>query len=276
MLNKIINPFLSFLFSLIACGLVQAQTVAIVGNKKITLDEFKKHYKLTEGIHNRPSPEVFLEELVRFEMGVQEAQKQKLDQHPIVKERLKQEIYKLLLEQNLSEGIQKIQINEKEMRLQYRKTPELRISDIVIIVKPTATATQRKEAEDRARKIYKDVVKQLKSGRKFPELVKLYSDDALSKAAGGDVGYVSSVTLNPNIYNVANSMKVGQVKGVLETRDGFHIVKLTDKRSYEQADKTQLRHVVYETKRKVLFDNYFRDLKSKYKTQYFKNVLKSL
>ena len=80
-------------------------------------------------------------------------------------------------------------------------------------MKPTATATQRKEAEDRARKIYKDVVKQLKSGRKFPNWLNFTRMMLLVKAAGGDVGYVSSVTLNPNIYNVANSMKVGQVKG---------------------------------------------------------------
>lgn len=244
-----------------------AQVVAVVGNKKITLDEFKSQYKKTEGLTGRPEPEVFLQELVRYEMGVQEAKKKKLDNHPIVKERVKQEMYKLLIEQSISDEVSKIKVTERDMLNQYRKTPEIRTSHILISVKPDATKEQRAEAYKRAQQIYKEVVKEVKKGkegRSFAELVKLYSDDTLSKVTGGDVGYLSSVALSPAYYNAAKSMKVGQVKGLIPTQNGYHIIKKTGVRSYANADKTQLRAVVFEHKRKVIFDKFFSKLQKKY------------
>lgn len=256
-----------------------AQVVAVVGNKKITLDEFKSQYKKTEGLTGRPGPEVFLEELVRYEMGVQEAKKKKLDNHPIVKERAKQEMYKLLIEQSIADQVAKIKVTERDMLNQYRRTPEIRTSHILISVKPDATKEQRAEAYKRAQQIYKEVLKEVKKGdkgRSFAELVKLYSDDTLSKVTGGDVGYLSSVALSPAYYNVAKDMKVGQVKGLISTQNGYHIIKKTGVRSYANADKTQLRAVVFEQKRKVIFDNFFSKLQKKYDIKLNKKAVKNI
>ena len=95
---KLVILSLTFAFGAAA----SAQILATVGGAKITSEEFKT--KL-EDIHkqatNPPTPEVLLEDLVRYEIGAQEADKLKLQNEPQVKERMKQVLYNALLEKQL-------------------------------------------------------------------------------------------------------------------------------------------------------------------------------
>ncbi|HWU42495.1 MAG TPA: peptidylprolyl isomerase [Bdellovibrio sp.] len=248
------------------------EAVAQVGSKTITLDEFNKKYNevRTQTI-NPPSKQLFLEDMVRYEVGVQEAHKRGLEKDPIVQDQFNQVLYKALLEKDLGQRVQKIQITDKEMEAWYKNNPELRTSHILIEYKPGATPEQIAEAKKRATEIYDEVKK---SKRPFEELVKLYSDDALSKQVGGDIGWQSRVTLVPNYYEAIDSMKVGEIKGLIETQFGFHIVKLTGKRSFENANKRQIRAAVFDEKRKVIFNEYFDKLKKSYTIKENKSALK--
>jgi parvulin-like peptidyl-prolyl isomerase len=248
--------------------------VATVGGKKITLTEFKKKFRdVKQNSINPPKPEVFLEDLIRFEMGVQEAEKLNLRNDPIVQERFKQEMYKALLEKKLGKQVEGIKVNEKEMRLWYKKNPELRLSHILIEFSPTATAAQIKEAKKRANEIYAEVKK---SKRPFEELVRLYTDDSLSKNTGGDINYQSRLTIVPPFYETALRMKVGQIKGLVRTQYGYHILKLTGKRSYDQANKRSIRTGVFDFKRKQVFDAYFKKLSGNYKVKRNRPALKGV
>lgn len=236
--------------------------VATVGNKKITVEEFNRKYNEVKAMTvNPPTKALFLEDLVRYELGLQEAEKRGLEKDPIVQERMKQELYKALLEKELGQKVQKIQVADKEMEAWYKNNPELRTSHILIEFKAGATPQQIAEAKKRATEIYEEV---RKSKRPFEELVKLYSDDPLSKQAGGDVGWQSRMTLVPAYYDTALAMKVGDVKGLIETQFGFHIIKLTGRRSYADANKRQIRAAVFDVKRKEAFDSYFNGLKKSY------------
>lgn len=239
--------------------------VAVVGSKTITVEEFNRKYTEVRGqTMNPPTKEQFLEDLIRYEVGLQEAEKRKLDKDPLVQERMRQELYKALLEKELGERIQKISVTDKDMQAFYKNNPEIRTSHILIEVKPDATAAQRAEAKKRATEIFEEVKK---SKRPFEELVKLYSDDPLSKQTGGDVGWQSRVTLVPDYYNSALAAKVGEVKGLVDTQFGFHIIKVTGRRSYENANKRQLRAAVFDEKRKDAFNDYFDRVKKTYKIQ---------
>lgn len=236
--------------------------VATVGSKKITVEDFNTKYNEVKSLTiNPPSKQLFLEDLVRYEMGVQEAEKKGLDKDPVVQERMKQELYKALLEKELGQRVQKIQVSDKEMETWYKTNPEIRTSHILVEFKPGATPQQIAEAKKRATEIYDEVKK---SKRPFEELVKLYSDDPLSKQAGGDVGWQSRVTLVPAYYDAALKMKVGDVNGLIETQFGFHIIKLTGRRSFADANKKQIRAAVFDEKRKDIFNDYFAKLKKSY------------
>jgi peptidyl-prolyl cis-trans isomerase C/peptidyl-prolyl cis-trans isomerase D len=238
------------------------EVIAQVGSKKITVEEFnRKLNDVKSQTLNPPTKSQFLEDLVRYEIGLQEAEKRGFEKDPIVQERMKQELYKALLEKELGEKVQKISVSDKEMQEYYKKNPELRTSHILIEFKPGSTGEQKTEAKKRATEIYEEVKK---SKRPFEELVKLYSDDPLSKQAGGDVGWQSRMTLVPAYYDAAYSMKIGEIKGLIETQFGYHIIKLTERHSYENANKRQLRAAVFDEKRRMTFNEYFEKIKKNY------------
>ncbi|WP_374031639.1 peptidylprolyl isomerase [Bdellovibrio bacteriovorus] len=248
---------ISILLLISATAFAQKSTdvVAQVGKKTITLEDFNKKYnEVKSQTINPPTKEQFLEDLVRYEMGVQEAEKRNLQKDPIVQDRFNQEMYKALLEKDIGQRVQKIQVSDAEMKAWYAKNPELRTSHILIEFKAGATPAQVAEAKKRATEIYEEVKK---SKRPFEELVKLYSDDALSKQVGGDIGWQSRVTLVPNYYEAVVNMKVGEITGLIETQFGFHVIKLTGRRSFENANKRQIRAAVFDEKRKQVFNDYF-------------------
>lgn len=236
--------------------------VAIVNNKKITVEEFNRKYSEVRSLTmNPPTKAQFLEDLIRYEIGLQEADKKKIEQDPVVQERIRQEVYKALLEKELSDKVNKISVTDREVEEYYKKNPDVRASHILIEIKPGANSEQRAEAKKRAEQVYSEVKK---SKRSFEELVRLFSEDSVTKAAGGDVGYQSRITLGPGIYDTLLGMKAGEVKGLVETQYGYHILKLTGRRSYENSNKRQLRAAVFDDKRKTVFDDYFKVLKKNY------------
>lgn len=245
--------------------------VAIVGNKTITISEFNKKYtEVKNQTVNPPTKEQFLEDLVRYEIGLQEAEKRKLGNDPIVQDRMRQELYKALLEKDLGDKVQKISVSDKEMEAYYKKNPEIRTSHILIEVKPGATAEQRAEAKKRALEIVAEVKK---SKRPFEELVKLFTDDPLSKQTGGDVGWQSRISLVPSYYDTIIKMSVGEISNLVETPFGFHVIKVTGRRSFENANKRQIRTAVFDEKRKDVFNEYFDNLKKSTKIQMNKKLI---
>lgn len=239
------------------------EVVATVGNTKITLTEFQKRYReVVEQTINPPTQEQFLEDLVRYQIGLQEARRQNLQNDPDVQERMNQELYKALIERALAKDVEQISVTETEMQDYYKDNPEIRTSHILTEYKPGATPEQIAAARKRAETIYEEVKK---SKRPFEDLVKIYSDDSMSKRSGGDVGWQTRLTLVPAYYDAAVRMQKDEIRGLVQTQFGFHIIKLTGRQSYSEANKQSIRMAVFDKKRKVLFDRYFDQLKKKYR-----------
>lgn len=252
---------LSFV-SVLAWAQQKDVVVAEVGSKKITLEEFNKKY--TEILNivgtsggTAPTKAEFLEDLVRFELGLAEANKKNIEKDPVLQDRMKQEMYKVLLEKELGQKAAKIQPSDAEMKQWYKNNPSIRWSNILIEVKANATQEQRAEARKRAQEIFAEVKA---SKRPFEELVRLYSDDTMAKQIGGDVGFQSVITA-PMVYDEVKNAKVGSIVGPVETMFGFFIMKVTGRATYEQANRPQIRQAVFNEKRRQLMDQYFAGLK---------------
>lgn len=262
---------LFFSFFLISANSFAADILAKVGSSEITVQDFETKYnQLKLQVVEMPDKKKFLDDLINFEVGVQEAQKRGLEQDPVIKDRLRQELYKGFIEKELAPKTIKITANESEMKSYYSSNPEVRASQIMIEVRPDATADQKRDSKKRAQEIYEAV---RKSQRKFEELVKIYSDDTLSNKAGGDIGWQTRLTMHPALYNGIVKLSVGQISPVIETPFGFFIIKLTEKKSYSDADHTMLRLAVQEQKKKKLYDQFITSLRSKYKVQINKSAL---
>lgn len=261
-LKQILSALIILFYQTTASAVVLAE----VGSEKITLKEFNEEYaKVLKGTPiNPPSKALFLDDMIRLELGVQEAKKRKLENDDIVQEQFRHILYRALLEREIGPKAGAISISSKELRNHYRKNPEIRTSHILIGLKPGASKKERQIARKRGQEIYAEVKK---SRRPFEELVKLYTDDVQTKPHGGDLGWQTRLTLVPQYYKAAMRLKVGQITGVVETNYGLHILKLTGRKSFQKADKVKIRAQVFDMKRKRLFDAYFKSLKKKYKVK---------
>jgi peptidyl-prolyl cis-trans isomerase C/peptidyl-prolyl cis-trans isomerase D len=248
------------------------EILAIVGNRQISLQEFNRKFEEVSRIAaNPPTRALFLEELIRYEVGLQEAKKRGLERDPIIRDRMEQELYKGFLEKELTQRISTIQISDRDLQSFYRNNPEVRSAHILIEVRADATPEMRAQGRRRAQEIFEEVQK---SRRPFAELVKMYSDDSATKEIGGDLGFQTRISLLPQIYDNLIQMKPGEIRGPFESPSGFHIIRLIERRRFENADKRQLRALVFDEKRKEVFNQFFEKLKRNYTIQVNRNLLK--
>ncbi len=67
----------------------------------------------------------------------------------------------------------------------------------------------------------------------FAELAKEHSADVVSAQRGGDLGYFNKGVMEENFENAVFSMEIGEIKGLVESSFGYHIIKLEDKKVHE-------------------------------------------
>lgn len=86
-----------------------------------------------------------------------------------------------------------------------------------------------KEDKEKARLRAEDVLRQCKDGVDFGEMALQYSDDPISKANKGNIGYFIPGTGDyPEYEEVVTNLKPGEISDLIETPDGFDIIKVTD------------------------------------------------
>lgn len=95
---------------------------------------------------------------------------------------------------------------------------------------PTYAAKDSLEAKKRIEEVYR----RLEAGESFEELAKTYSDDPMSAARGGELGWMR---LLPEMEEVKRSLEAGAYSRPFRTRFGWHILKVLEVkplRSYEE------------------------------------------
>jgi len=126
----------------------------------------------------------------------------------------------------------KIEITDEESKafydrnLQLFKQPEqVKASHILIKVDAAATDAQKSEARNKI-----DAVRQkLKDGGDFAELAKEYSEGP-SNSRGGDLGYFKRGQMVKPFEDAVFAMQPDEVSDIVETRFGYHIIKVYDKK----------------------------------------------
>lgn len=86
-----------------------------------------------------------------------------------------------------------------------------------------------------ARKKADDLLVKIKGGESFEELAKTSSDDPGSAKEGGDLGFFDRGTMDKPFEEAAFALKRGELSAVVQSKFGFHIIKLTD----IEAEKTK-------------------------------------
>ncbi|MEM7210851.1 MAG: peptidylprolyl isomerase [Pseudomonadota bacterium] len=86
----------------------------------------------------------------------------------------------------------------------------------------------RSEAQTRA--LAEQLFNSLNDGGDFNEAVTRFSK-APSAARGGDVGWVTTQQMPPNLLNALQNMQIGEVSRPLDVAGGFSLIRLEEKRS---------------------------------------------
>lgn len=96
----------------------------------------------------------------------------------------------------------------------------------------TASASQKKQAEN--------VLGILKAGTSsFEDAAKTYSEDPFGPK-GGDAGLISRGEQAKEIEDAAFALEVGKISDIIRTKYGFHILKVTEKKTVDGKDQVHL------------------------------------
>ncbi|MDP1709952.1 MAG: peptidylprolyl isomerase, partial [Candidatus Komeilibacteria bacterium] len=96
----------------------------------------------------------------------------------------------------------------------------------------------------------------------FSELANKYSDDRVSARQGGDLGYFSRNTFEPQIEQAIFSMKIGDISQPLKSSFGYQIIQLNDLLSDDAGTATQasISHILVKS---FNFDEWLEQQKNK-------------
>ena len=141
-----------------------------------------------------------------------------------------------------------VRITPEEVKLFYKEleqTDELpliptkfQISQIVKI--PEISSDEK----SRIRKKLISFRQRINNGEDFKVLATLYSDDTESAKNGGELGFVNRGDLVPEFESAAFALKGNEISEVVETKFGYHIIQLIDRRG----ESINVRHILLKPK----------------------------
>jgi len=212
--------------------------VAAVDGTKIYLSDVERTAAaqglIEEGSPLTPGQPVFqkvLDELIDQRLLALDALRQSLDQEDETRRRLSA-ARERILGNVLVENHLKNTVNETSIRRMYDEQAGLRnrgdeVQARHILVKDEETA--------------KELAKTLAEGGDFAALAREFSEDEGSREAGGNLGYFTNDMLEKQFTQKAFSAKTGEISEPFETKYGWHILQVQNRRKAPQPTFEEMR-----------------------------------
>lgn len=153
----------------------------------------------------------------------------------------------LLIQQEQNKLIGDVKLTPQEVADYYKNIPKDSLPtideeyELTQIVKLPKITDQEKQSVKERLNSYRD---RILSGSKFSTLAALYSDDAVSAKKGGELGFFSRGDMVSEFETVAFSLQPGEISPVFETKYGFHIIQMIERRG----DMVNCRHILLQPK----------------------------
>ncbi|MBC8030053.1 MAG: peptidylprolyl isomerase [Pyrinomonadaceae bacterium] len=84
-----------------------------------------------------------------------------------------------------------------------------------------------------------EVLKRARAGEDFVKLAKEFSTEPGAKEKGGDLGWFGHGQMVPEFEQAAFAMKPGEISDIVETKFGYHIIKLEDRKTETKEGKPE-------------------------------------
>jgi peptidyl-prolyl cis-trans isomerase SurA len=135
-----------------------------------------------------------------------------------------------------------------------------------ILVKPSEIATEA-QVIDRL----KALKVRLENGDDFSELARGNSEDLVSAAEGGDLGWSNPGDLVPEFENEMKALALNQISEPFQTQYGWHILQVLERRDYDSTDdirRARAREVLRQRKLDEAQETWLRQLRDEAYVEY--------
>ena len=250
--------------------------LADVSGSTITVDDFKKEVEnlppyLKPMAETPEGKKEMLETMIIRELILQDAKKDGVDKSPAVTDKLEDLKKRLVVEAYLKKKVdEQAKVTDEELQKFYdqnkdkfKSGDEIKASHILMKDEKTA----------------QEVLAKVKGGGNFEELAKKFSIDSAA-VKGGDLGWFGKGSMIPEFEKAAFALKEGETSGIVKTKFGYHIIKVTGKRAAGTrtfADvKDQIKAAILPSKQQEVFQKLKDELKKSGKYSIKEDVLKGL
>jgi peptidyl-prolyl cis-trans isomerase C len=169
----------------------------------------------------------------------------------------------LIRNEFLKETIEpKVMVDEKEAKTFYDQNQNLMTKPENVVVSHILIRTETDDPKKMAQ--LEDIRKKIMSGENFEKMATNFSDCPSSRN-NGSLGPVHKGQTVPKFEEVAFKLEVGEVSEVIQTKFGYHILKVTEKHpekitSYDES-KESIINFLKKPKRKEIFTTYMTSLR---------------
>ncbi len=189
-------------------------------------------------------------EILTKKVIVAKARKEGFDRKPEIKEQLSYVFDNFISQEYLKNvvtaGVTVPEVDLKKAYKEYEKEfllPEqAKVRHILIAAEQTAARDEKEKARNRA----ESILQRIRKGEDFAALAREVSDDQMSSAQGGELApFTAGKTNAVEFEKAAFALKDGQLSDVVETRYGFHIIKMIEHREKRTAPFNEVRDIIF-------------------------------
>lgn len=129
------------------------------------------------------------------------------------------------------------------------------------------SAPEAPEARQAVRLKAHEILKRIRQGENFADLARAYSQGPEAQN-GGDIGTIKAKNMAPALEQATRNLEPGQVSDVLESTNGFYVLKLLDVKrpkpgAVDERVKEKVRQELFRMEVNRKYDQWIRDLEAK-------------
>lgn len=229
---------ISFLFVQISTAVENDPVIAKAGDNVLKMSDLNRlisYYPADRQkyLQDNPAQKITLiKRMLEVRIIASLAKKERFDKNPEIMEQLGYIVDDFISKEYLDKVLAKdVRVSDEDVKQYYEankgkfKAPEqVRARHILVHVSSKATDEDRKKAKEKIRELRE----RLNKGEDFAKLASEYSDDPGTKRRGGDTDYFARGRMVKPFEEAAFSLKPGEISDIVETKFGYHIIKVED------------------------------------------------